>query len=165
MSGDDSSVGAAPHRVLIVDGDDATRRLLGRALDSFGCEAFEARDGPDLLGPVWDRALCAVIVDLSGLSASCWRLLRALSGPMAGRRPATIAISTGADALDHAWELGVDAVLLKPFPLQHLQAVIEGLVAREGSPHRPTVPLRPSSVSAVQRAPGARCCGRSPIAS
>ena len=165
MSGDVVSVGAAAHRVLIVDGDDATRRLLGRALDSFGCEAYEARDGPELLGSMWDRSMCAVIADLSGPSLGCWRVLEVLDGPMPGRRPATIAISTDPRALDLAWELGVDAVLLKPFPLQHLQVVIEGLVAREGSSHRPTLPLFLSSDSAVQHSTDVRRWGRSPIAS
>jgi DNA-binding response OmpR family regulator len=165
MSGDDVSIGAAAHRVLIVDDDDAMCRLLGLALDSFGCEAYRARAGPDVLAALRDRAICAAIVDLSGPSAGGWRILQALSGAMPGRRPATIAISADARALDLAWELGVDAVLLKPFPLQHLRAAIEGLVAREGSSHLPTVPLPPSSVSAVQHSPGARHRRRSPIAS
>jgi CheY-like chemotaxis protein len=166
MSGDDSSEGAAAHRVLIVDDDDAMRRLLGLALVSFGCDAYQARGaGPEVLAALRDRSMCAVIVDLSGPSTSCWRVLQALGGPMPGRRPATIAIAADARTLDLASELGVGAILLKPFSLQQLQGAIEGLVALEGSPHLPTVPLYLSSVSAVQRSPGARHCGRSPIAS
>lgn len=165
MSGDDSSVSVAAHRVLVVEGDDAMRRLLGLALDSFGCEVYQARDGPEMLAALWDRSICAVVVDLSGPSTS-WRwALQTLSGPMPGRRPATIAISADVRVLDLASDLGVGATLLKPFSLQHLQAVVERLVAGEGSPHLPTVPLRVSSVSAVQRSPDARHWGRSPIAS
>ncbi len=165
MSGDDSSVGAVAHRVLVVDDDDAMRRLLWLALDSFGCEVYQARDGPEVLAALRDRSMCAVVVDLSGPSTSCWWVLQALGGPMSGRRPATIAVSADVRALDLASELGVGATLLKPFSLQHLQAVVERLVAGEGSPHLPTVPLRLSPTSSVQRSPGARHRGCSPIAS
>jgi CheY-like chemotaxis protein len=165
MSESDLSVGTAAHRVLIVDDDDAMCRLLGRALDSFGCEAYQARAGPDVLAVLRDHAMCAVIVSLSGPSMRCWRILEALSGPMPGRGPATIVISADVRMLNLASEFGVGATLLKPFSLLHLQAAIEGQVAREGPPHLPTVPLLLSPVSAVQRTTGARHWRRSPIAS
>ena len=164
MSGDDLSMGATAHRVLIVDDDDSMCRLLGLALDSFGCEAYRARAGPEVIGALRDRSMCAVIVVLLGPGMRCWQVLEALGGPMPGRSPPTIAISADVRTLDLASELGVGATLLKPFSLQHLQTAIARLVAREGSPHLPTLPLLLSPVSAVQHIPGAHW-GRSPIAS
>ena len=157
MSGDGWSAGAARHRVLVVDGDDAMRRLLGVALDCFGCEAYQARDGPEVLQALRERPMCAVIVDLIGPDMSWWPVLEVLGGPIAGRRPATIAISADARTLAVASGLGVGATMLKPFSLQQLQAVIDDLVAREGSPHRPMTPLRPSP-----RLRCSRLAGRAP---
>ena len=139
MSGDGSSA----HRVLIVGSDDAIRRLLGLALESFGCEPYQARDGPEVLNILRSRSMCAVIVDVPGPGTSCWPMMNALGRPVAGRRPATIAMSTDTRALAVAGEFGVDTTLRMPFSLDHLQATLEGLVAREGSAHRPTTPLRP----------------------
>jgi DNA-binding response OmpR family regulator len=151
--------------VLVVDDDDAMCRLLGRALDSFGCEAYQARAGPDVLALLRDRPMCAAIVSLSVPSLSGWPLLEALGEPKPGRRPATIAISADVRILNRAAELGVGATLLKPFSLQQLQAAIEGLLAQEGPPHLPTVPLLLSPVSAVQRSSGSHHWRRSLAAS
>jgi DNA-binding response OmpR family regulator len=145
MSGDGSSVRLAAHRVLIVDSDDSMRRMLGVALRCFGCETYQARDGPEVLQALRDFSLCAVIVDLPGPDPSNWPVLKVLGGSIEGRRPATIAISADDRALAVAAGLGVGATILKPFSLKQLQAVIESLVAEEGSPHLPTTPLRPST--------------------
>ena len=165
MSGDDSPIGGSGHRVLIVGGDGALRRLLGIALAAFGCASYEARDGPEALAALRERRMCAVIVDLPGPGASRRSVLEALGGSETDRRPAAIAVASDHAALVVAAELGVGATLLKPFSLQHLQAAIEGLVAREGSAHRPTIPFRLSPILAARRSPGARQGDRSAIAS
>jgi len=141
MPGNGSSARASAHRVLVIDSDRAMRRLLTLALEDFGCEGYEARDGPETLGVLGDHAMCAVIVDIPGPGVSRWSVLEALGGPTNGRRPATIAISSDHAALAVATERGIDATLLKPFSLRQLQAAIEQLVAREESLHTPTTPF------------------------
>ena len=86
MPGNGSSAGSSGHRVLIVESDDAIRRLLGLALESFGCEAYLARDGPEVIEALRGHAMCAVIVDVPGPDRSCWSVLQAAGRPIAGRR-------------------------------------------------------------------------------
>jgi DNA-binding response OmpR family regulator len=161
MPGNGWSATASVHRVLIVANDDAIRRFLGRALESFGCEAYLARDGPEVLAALRGRTMCAVIVDVPWPGTSCWSVLKATSGLTAGWRSATIALSTDARALTMAAGLGVRTTLLMPFSLQHLQAAIDGVVAREGSAHRPTTPIRPPP--SLRRLPDICRADRSPI--
>ena len=165
MSRDRSSVGASAHRVLIVGGDDAMRRLLRAALAAFGCESYQARDGPEAGEVLRGRLMCAVIVDLVGPGANCRPVLDVLRRPPDGRTRPTIAISADPGALAVAAESGVGAALLKPFQLQHLQAAIESLVVCEGSAHAPIPPFRLPPVFAARRSSGARRGGRSAIAS
>ena len=157
MPGDGSSGAARAHRVLVVDGDSAMRRLLRRALDHFGCDGYEARNGPAMLGVLRRQAICAIVLDVPRPDATEPSMLDALDVPPPLWR-ATIAISSDPAALTHAARLGVPATLLKPFGLQELQDAIARAVAREGSRHAPMTPLRPAPAGLRSRRvpPGAR---------
>ena len=156
MSGDDSPLGASGHCVLVVDGDDAMRRLFRIALADFGCAVYEARDGPEALEVLRDRPMCVVIVDIPGQGSSCWSVLKALRGRRTGAQPATIAIASDHAALAVATEIGVDATLLKPFSLRWLRAAIDHLAAQEEPRHAPTAPFHlPLAGSRFRRAAGA----------
>ena len=146
MSRNGAIADASVHRILIVESDDAIRRFLRRALESFGYAAYLARDGPEVLDALQGHSMCAMIVDVPGPGTSCWSVLSATSGPIFGRLPATIALSTDARALTMASRLGASTTLLMPFSLHHLQAAIEGVVGREGAAHRPMMPFHPPSL-------------------
>ena len=164
MSGDGSSGATRAHRVLVVDGDGAMRRLLRRVFDQFGCDCYEARDGPAMLGILRRQAICAIVLDVPRPDARPPSVLDALDVPPRLWR-ATIAISSNPAALMRAARLGVSATLLKPFGLQELQDAIARAVAWEGSRHAPMTPFRLSPMSAARRPSGARYGGRSRIAS
>lgn len=112
-------------RILVVDDEGSIRVVLSRFLSGRGYHVSTAADvaaAVDLLA--LDRP-DVVITDLRLPGASGLELLLEVRSRLPGTR--TILMSGAADvaALALAVERGVDAVLLKPFPLEDLHAQVE----------------------------------------
>ena len=139
-------------RVLVVDDDEPVRRLIRLNLELEGFEVELAADGRECLTMVRTNPPDVITLDLvmpalDGLSAAA-RLREAEN-----TRHIPLVLITGAvtprDRL-RADEIGIDAVLSKPFEPQDLVAAIRGVVGT--TPARPQVPAE-APVKSEERAP------------
>jgi CheY-like chemotaxis protein len=126
-----AALSARSHEILVVDDDDAVRRVVLRCLEQGGFRVTEARNGIDALRIVEEKRFDLVITDvvmpdMEGLQLV--RALRKLSDP-----PRIIVMSGGGraspgDYLGFASMFGANATLAKPFlPLTMLALVREVL--------------------------------------
>jgi CheY-like chemotaxis protein len=120
-------------RILLVDDDDAFRKMMYRTLTEMGYEVLEARNGKEA---VQVHELCpadAVLTDLimpgtDGMETI--RELRRIHGPVK-----IIAMSGGGwvgtrDYLKAARLLGADETLTKPFAKEDVAAALERLCGK-----------------------------------
>ena len=123
-------------RVLIADGDRATRETVATALRGAGWEVAAVDNGEDALRECAIRDPDVVLVDLllPGMSAPAFvRACRRLPGSCAR----LVAVSALPRARELAKHLGCDVALRKPFDLRQLLATVErvakGRVLRRGA--------------------------------
>lgn len=138
-------------RVLVVDDDEPVRRLIRLNLELEGFEVEQAGDGRECLTMVRTNPPDVITLDLvmptlDGLSAAA-RLRESEHS-----RHIPLVLITGAvtprDRI-RADEIGIDAVLAKPFVPHDLVATIRGVV---GATVRPPTPSEPP-VKSEERAP------------
>lgn len=136
-------------RVLIVDDDEATRRLTTRLLGSMGCQAVCAESGQTALR-LWrdEPGFALAIVDLSLGDMDGVELIAALRDAGSDLEVPFIIVS-GTFAPDEL-PAGVVAALLKPTSVQELQEAVRLAIlsARSGPP---TESKRPKEPEAPQR--------------
>lgn len=133
-------------RVLVVDDDEPVRRLIRLNLELEGFEVAQAGDGRECLTLVRTDPPDVITLDLrmptlDGLSAAA-RLREAEHS----RHIPLILITGAATPRDRvrADEIGIDAVLAKPFTPQDLVATIRGVVgATVRRPARSEPPVKP----------------------
>ncbi|HZP43851.1 MAG TPA: response regulator [Candidatus Binatia bacterium] len=124
-------------RVLLAEDDAPLRGLIAEVLRADGHEVLEARDGVELLAQIeaalvrrWQRADAFVIVadvHMPGFSG-----LDVLSMLRVARCATPVILITGFgddETREEARELGVVAVLDKPFPLDALRAAVQEIPA------------------------------------
>ncbi|HEV8534505.1 MAG TPA: response regulator [Candidatus Limnocylindria bacterium] len=111
-------------RVLVIEDDDDTRRLIEQELDEAGYEVVPALDGRHALRLAKTAKPAVLLVDI-GLPVMNgdefvrrWR-----SSPQAGDA-AIVIVSGRKDARDVAKALGVETVIPKPFRIEHLVATV-----------------------------------------
>ncbi len=119
-------------RILVIDDDEPTRRLLRQVLEAAGHEMEEALDGDEGLRLYRARPTDVVLTDLlmpggDGLTA-IHEILRELPDA------AIIAISGGGNSrnlnlLPKAMEMGAVKSLEKPFDMHELLRGIDGILA------------------------------------
>jgi DNA-binding response OmpR family regulator len=131
-------------RVLVVDDDEPVRRLIGLNLELEGFEVEHAVDGRDCLTKVRSNPPDVITLDLAmpaldGLSAAA-RLREAEHR----RHIPLVLITAAATPRDRvrADEIGIDAVLTKPFAPEDLVATVRGVVGATPAP-----PSRPAGVT------------------
>ena len=132
-------------RVLVVDDDEPVRRLIGLNLELEGFEVEQAVDGRDCLTKVRSNPPDVITLDLAmpaldGLSAAA-RLREAEHS----RHIPLVLITAAASPRDRlrADELGIDAVLTKPFAPEDLVATVRGVVGTTPVAPRPPAPDEP----------------------
>lgn len=125
---------SAGARVLLIEDDDALRRVLSAALTGAGHDVSTASDGligTQVLGS--DERFDIVLLDIGLPFVDGWRLL---SGFSTGTAPAVIVISARGEESDkvRALDLGADDYLAKPFGADELLARVRAVLRRMHPP-------------------------------
>ncbi|HUR74523.1 MAG TPA: response regulator, partial [Sporichthya sp.] len=141
------TVRTPPIRVLVVDDDEPVRRLIRLNLELEGFEVEQAGDGRECLSMVRTNPPDVITLDLvmpalDGLSAAA----RLREGEHTRHIP--LVLITGAvtprDRL-RADEIGIDALLCKPFEPQDLVATICGVLNATPPVPQPPLPAAPET--------------------
>lgn len=112
---------AAERRVLVVDDDESTRRLLRFELEPYGLTVLEASDGREALAVARDQAPDAVLLDVVMPRLDGWGTLRALKSSPETR---SIPVIVHSVVENRAFGFGLGAV-------DHLVKPVSGAVLRE----------------------------------
>lgn len=132
-------VPASDIRILLVEDDEALRRILAGHLRRHGYEVVEADSAEGAMEHL-DSALppALVLLDINLPGGTGWDVLRSPVMRAAGRPPVVVASAVTVSPR-HLAEFGVEGYLPKPFPLETLLQTVErllGAAAQEKeSPH------------------------------
>ena len=114
--------------VLLVEDTRAIRELLSLVLEDEGHEVVVARDGQEALDLLETVTPDVILTDLMMPRVDGWQLIAALRfDPVAS--PIPIVVISSELGLDTAEDLGVHAVLPKPFRPLELVRVLEAVLA------------------------------------
>jgi len=115
------SRGEADRRVLVVDDDASTRRLLRFELEPYGLQVLEASDGREALAMARDQSPDAILLDVVMPRLDGWATLRALKDSPATR---SIPVIMHSVVDNRAFGFGLGAV-------DHLVKPVSGTALRE----------------------------------
>ena len=139
--------------VLLVDDDDATRRLFELVLARAGLTVVTARDGVDALTVLATHAVDTIVLDLMMPRMSGFEVLDRLTRERAELIPRAIILSAASlQWMEKAGRYPVFAVLRKPVDLDELlQSVLDCVVqdARGTRKAAKAVPPPPATVRAA----------------
>ena len=117
--------------ILLVDDEDAVRKVLAFPLEKDGYEVVQAADGEEALQRFADREVDLVVLDimlprLDGLEV-CRRLRATSNVPI-------IMLTARDDELDKVigLELGADDYITKPFSIREFRSRVRALLRRPG---------------------------------
>jgi CheY-like chemotaxis protein len=121
-------------KVLVIEDDPASRRMIGRILGEAGHVVVEAHDGLEGLQKFQSETPDLVITDIIMPEREGIQTIADIRGR--GSKTAIVAISgggsgSGALYLSMAEELGADAVLAKPFRASELLGLIDRLLNQD----------------------------------
>lgn len=125
-----SEASSAGSRILVVEDEQALRRLLRRFLGEQGYSVTTAPDAPEALELLDRERFDLVVTDLRLPSASGLELLAEVRARLPGTRTVLMSGMADVPSLVAAVERGVDAVLLKPFELEELRLQVEQSLGR-----------------------------------
>lgn len=118
----------APGRpvVLVADDEPAIRLLYSRVLSTAGFEVIEAVDGEDALARLATIEVSLVLLDASMPRLDGLAVIRRLrADPATARLPIILVTGSGDEAERvQGLDLGVDACLIKPVPINELAASV-----------------------------------------
>ncbi len=120
-------------RILLVDDDEAFRGMVRLALEGFGCEVTEARDGMEAEQLCNAHPFDLVITDLIMPEREGLETIRDVLRRKSGTK--VIAMSGGGHVaaenyLRIARKMGVSQVLRKPFTFEALKDAVEAALGR-----------------------------------
>jgi CheY-like chemotaxis protein len=110
-------------RVLVVDDDESTRRLLRFELEPYGLEVLEAADGPRALAIAGAQRIDAIILDVVMPRVDGWSTLRALKSAEA-TRDIPVLVHSVVENRAFGFALGAFEHLVKPVSGQ---AIVDAL--------------------------------------
>jgi DNA-binding response OmpR family regulator len=121
-------------RILVIDDDDALRRMLRLTLEHFGHTVVEARDGKEGMCLILAANVALVITDIVMPEKEGFEVLMELRGKFPSMK--VLAISGGGrnrttDYLQMAEFLGATKVLAKPFSNEALMGAVNELLLSE----------------------------------
>ena len=119
-------------RVLLVDDEDALRRVMKDLLVREGYEVVEARDGGEALDQVDQHAPDIIILDLNLPGMDGYSVLSQLRSRPATREIPVLVLTAKGDEDNEVrvFELGADDFLAKPFRARALSARLEAVMGR-----------------------------------
>lgn len=117
------SVSSRPHNILVVDDDSIIRDMMVDILE--GYTVHTARNGREALDKLSDGKHYLVFLDLMMPLMTGEELCQRLNAEPQLRAFHKIVLMSAADQLGHAKELGVDAVMRKPFAFEDVEAMVE----------------------------------------
>ena len=122
--------------ILLVDDEDAVRKVLAFPLEKDGYTVVQAADGEEALRRFADTPVDLVVLDimlprLDGLEV-CKRLRATSTVPI-------IMLTARDDELDKVigLELGADDYITKPFSIREFRSRVRALLRRARAPHGP----------------------------
>jgi signal transduction histidine kinase/ActR/RegA family two-component response regulator len=128
---------APPLQVLIVDDDDAVRRVLARHVARLGHAVAEASSGVEALSRLAQERYDLLCTDLGMPGMSGWDLIAAAR--RADETLATVLITGWGDQIDQetARANGADALIAKPFNTERIRQVFDELRPRAAGEEKP----------------------------
>jgi DNA-binding response OmpR family regulator len=116
-------------RVLVVDDEPQVVWMLRFSLEAEGYQTYSARDGRAALEEIREHRPSVVLLDIMMPVMDGWSVLEELRSLPEAERPRVVVVSARASLRDRAKasELGADAFIPKPFNVDDLLAVVEGL--------------------------------------
>jgi CheY-like chemotaxis protein len=115
--------------VLVVDDEPQVVWVLEFSLQGEGYETFSAHDGMEALDQIHRHRPDLMVLDVMMPRMDGWSVLEALAEMPAADRPRVIMVTALASASDRdrAMRLGAEAFVPKPFDMEHLVGVLQGL--------------------------------------
>ena len=114
--------------ILVVDDDDAIRKLLFTILRRRGLAVDVAKDGIEALERLDQCAYALVLLDLMMPRLSGWEVLRRIGERPRGERPVVIVLTAGPEPRDFDPDV-VAGTLRKPFEISLLLEAVQGCIA------------------------------------
>jgi DNA-binding response OmpR family regulator len=116
-------------RVLVVDDEPQVIWVLELALGSEGYDVCTARNGIEAMAQISSKHPELMVLDVMMPRMDGWSVMRELAKLPAEERPRVVMVTALASGSDRATalELGVDAYVPKPFDMDELLGVIQGL--------------------------------------
>jgi DNA-binding response OmpR family regulator len=148
---------AAIDRVLVIENDDALRKILRRLLSAEGYAVEAVPDGVAGLEILRQRPPCAVILDLQHPGSSGCDLCREIVSLVPGLP--LIILSASSDVVDKVLllEMGADDYVTVPFSPRELAARVRALVGRSASPNSKNLHLFEDVIVDFSRTEIMRC--------
>jgi len=115
--------------VLVVDDEPQVVWILEFSLQGEGYETFSAHDGMEALDQIRRYRPDLMVLDVMMPRMDGWSVLEALAEMPIAERPRVIMVTALASASDRdrAIRLGAEAFVPKPFDMEHLVGVLQGL--------------------------------------
>ena len=118
-------------QVLLVEDEAAIRHLLTEFLEALGHEVATATDGAQALAAVRQERPAVVVLDLMLPEVDGWTFLRTCrQTPELAALPVVV-ISARQEACESVTAFGVLACLSKPFDLDQLAALLDGVAVSQ----------------------------------
>ncbi len=129
-----AATAARPMRILVVEDDDAVRRVLTQILSRAGHEVVNLASARSALALLDDAAFDLLCTDLGMPEMSGWDLIAAARA--ACPRLQTILITGWGEQIDaeEAYARGADAVVAKPFDTTRLRQIIAAIQQQRDTP-------------------------------
>lgn len=124
-------MGTVENRILIVDDDEAIRRLLFTILRKRGLAVDTARDGAEALEQLQRCNYTLLLLDLMMPRVSGWQVLEMLAKRDRPNRPVVIVLTAGIEPRDFSPDL-VAGSIRKPFDIELLLDTVTGCMAALG---------------------------------
>jgi CheY-like chemotaxis protein len=115
--------------VLVVDDEPQVVWVLEFSLQGEGYETFSAHDGMEALDQIRRHRPDLMVLDVMMPRMDGWSVLEALAEMPVADRPRVIMVTALASTgdRDRAMRLGAEAFVAKPFDMEHLVGVLQGL--------------------------------------
>ena len=115
--------------VLVVDDEPQVVWVLEFSLQGEGYKTYSAHDGMEALDQIERHHPDLMVLDVMMPRMDGWAVLEALADRAASERPRVVMLTALASAMDRARaeRLGASAFVPKPFDMDHLVGVLQGL--------------------------------------